>query len=87
MATWIKTNNPKEQYIMTKANRMVFTPSEVKAIIGSDFEIITLLSDDLLLIRDDCKDYDILRPNKLASFLAKEPIYGDALIVSPEEFD
>ena len=80
MATWIKVLGR-----IVKINESTFTKKEIQFMLGNDFEIIKLMSDDLLFVR---KDYaETIGYNGLASILSGKEIYGDALILTVEEYD
>lgn len=84
MITWISPTPGGCSYQNSHANYEI---PHLKGMLGNDFNIIRLMSDDLLLVRVDCKNSTLLKFNSLASILAKETICGNALIVEPKSFN
>lgn len=90
MATWIRLakrpGEKPERYVKAvPLTGKVFDRSDILLILGCDFEIIQLPSDDWLCMRADYMLEEHGR-NNLASDLANHPVYGDAILLDFKEY-
>lgn len=85
---WIRADKgvPNE-YARYKKNHDPMLPDTARKFIGSDIHVVILLSDEILVVRKNFKDFDNFGPNEIASLHLKEPVYGPCLLLDPEEFD
>jgi len=63
-----------------------FSMSEIYPLVGADFKIITLMSDDYLLVQKDQDDWNV-PINEFASKLSHQQVRGSAIIIEPRELD
>lgn len=69
-------------YVVKPRHGSTFTRPELFSLVGFDFEIIELMSEDLLLYEKNGVDI-----NKFASRLAHKEIKGTAFLADPGEID
>ncbi len=66
-------------------NNKVLSEFDLLTLIGATPIVLRLRSDDLLVVREDYKDYSDNYINSTASIITNEPIYGDCVLAEPQE--
>lgn len=81
MATVLR---PDGKIFKIQPKKKIFSRSELISLIGYDFEVIKLMSEDLLIVSHDFRNKELGR-NNLATKFAHQKIHGTAIIVEPQE--